>query len=447
MKFNPAVFKAYDIRGVAVKEVTSELAYGVGKALADILPNNGSVAVGRDMRVDSAELADELIRGLVEQGREVIDIGMVTTEMIYFAVGHLKLAGGAMVTASHNPGKDDGIKLCGFEAIPIGLDSGMREIKKALEQDDFKPAKAGGKVVKVNVVPDWTKHILSFVNAGRLKPFQVAIDSGNGMAGPAINALAAHLPFHITPLYFEPDGTFPNHPANPMEPENLRDLVERIKADKLDFGIAFDGDGDRAFLVDDLGRPVSGSTMTCLLVRHILDRYPKSAVVYDVRTSKIVPDTVIQLGGLPVRSKVGHPFVVGQMLEHKAPFGAEASGHFYFRDNWYADSAVAAVLMAAAVLSESGNKLSELVQPYQHYYSTNEINRPVEDFPDLVKRLEEHFKDGRVDYLDGLTMEFADWWFNARPSNTEHTLRLNVEADNQDLLDAKTFEVLNILRS
>lgn len=447
MKVDETVFKAYDIRGAAPAAVSPDLAEAVGRALSDWLPSDGPVAVGRDMRAESGELADRLIMGLATQGREVWDIGLVTSDMIYFATGHYGLSGGAMVTASHNPGQDDGIKLCGQQASPIGLETGLNDIKMMIMRDSYKPPSGGGRIIKKDVVADWISHVLSFVDVAVLKPYKIAVDAGNGMAGVIVPYLEPKVPFVVTPLFFDLDGNFPNHPANPMQPENLKDLSRVIKDQELDLGLAFDGDGDRAFLMDEKGNPISGSVMTCLLVRQVLKKYPGAAIVYDVRVSKIVPDTIKQLGGVPVRSKVGHPFVVEAMQKHDAEFGAEATGHFYLKNNFYADGALIAAVMAIEVLSESDLPVSKQVEGYKHYFSANEINRQVTDLPAVEQLLEQHFKDGKVDRLDGLTMDFGDWWFNLRGSNTEPTLRLNVEADSQKLLNQMTFELLNLLRS
>lgn len=445
MKFDESVFKAYDVRGAAPSAVSPDLAEAVGRALADWLPTDGAVAVGRDMRLESSELADRLILGLTMQGRDVLDIGLVTSDMIYFATGHYGLAGGAMVTASHNPGQDDGIKLCRDQAAPIGLQSGLEELKGAIACDRYTNSSQTGKLTPKDIKVDWIKHCLSFIDSHRLKAYKMAVDAGNGMAGVIIPELEPMVPLQITRMYFDLDGTFPNHPANPMQPENLKALSKMILAEGLDLGLAFDGDGDRAFLVDETGSAISGSVMTVLLIRHVLKKYPEATIVYDVRVSKIVPDTIKELGGVAVRAPVGHPNIVAAMQANGAVFGAEATGHFYFSDNFYADGALLAALMAIAVLSESDEPVSKQVATYKYYFSSDEINRTVEDLPALKEALEKHFGGGVVDHMDGLTIEFKDWWFNLRGSNTEPIARLNIEANSVEVLEQRTAELLSIV--
>lgn len=447
MKFDPKVFKAYDIRGISGKELTPELAHAVGRAFADALPEPGAVAVGHDMRLDSGELSTAFIQGVTDQGREVIHIGLISTDMLFFAVGHYKLAGGAVITASHNPGEYNGIKFCREEAKPFGASSGLDSVKQAVMEGDYKPKGAKGKVAKREVTGDWVKHALGFVNTSKIKPYRIAVDAGNGMAGVVIPRLEPHLPLKVTPMYFELDGSFPNHPANPQDPDNLRALIARIKQDKLDFGIAFDGDGDRAMFVDEHGQPVLGSTLAAILSRCILTKEPGSTILYNAVCSRIVPETIRSHGGTPIRTKVGGAFIKQDMRQYGAPFAAEHTGHFYFRDNYYSDAALIAALMVIEEMSRLGQSLSELCEPFRIHFSTTELNRRVEDIGVMNNLLVGHYHDGQVDLLDGLTISYPDWWFNMRASNTEPLIRLNVEADNPELLQAKTFELLNLLRS
>lgn len=440
------IFRDYDIRGQVPDELTTDIARRVGTALAAWLPEDGPVAVGRDMRNDSDALATALITGLTQAGREVWDIGLVTTDMLYFTVGYFDLAGGAMVTASHNPGQYNGIKLCRDRAQPIGADSGLRDIQ-ALTRDHPEPTSSGaaGNVVTKEVTQDWVEHVHSFVDVDHLRPLKVGIDAANGMAGATVPALFDGLPFTLTKLYFERDGSFPNHPPNPMDPDNLQQLARTIQEDDLDLGIAFDGDGDRTVVVDELGHPVSGSIMTAILAEHILRQRPGSAVVFDVRSSKVVADVVQKHEGQPVRSKVGHPFMMAEMAAHRAPFGGEASGHFYFQDNFYADSGAIAALLILEVISQSGLTLSELAAEYQQYYQSDERNYQVADKTAVIEQLSQQFSDGKQDRLDGLTVSYRDWWFNVRPSNTEPLLRLNVEATTQAALDEGCQRVESII--
>lgn len=442
-----SIFKAYDIRGKVGTELTVDVANGVGKALADWLLNDGAVAVGRDMRPDSAELADAVIAGLRAQGRDVINIGQVTSDMIYFAVGSLGLAGGAMVTASHNPGEYNGIKLCREEAKPIGLESGLAEVRDAVIAGNFKPAAATeGKLEDRDLTEDWITHTLSFIDTGKLKAMRIAVDAGNGMAGKIFPELEPYVPWEVEELYFELDGTFPNHEANPLKFETLTDLIARIKADKLDGGIAFDGDGDRAFLVDETGTVLTGGVMSAMLADYFLTLHPGSNIVYDARNSRSVPDVVRTKGGTPVITKVGHAYIKQVMRDKNAPFGGEASGHFYFRDNWYADSGLIAAVIGLYVAGLSGKKLSELREQYTRYAAIPETNFVVEDKDAALKKVADAFPDNTPDTLDGVTFDLGNGtWFNFRASNTEPVLRLNAEAKSQDELDNLVAKVTELI--
>jgi phosphomannomutase len=436
MNITESIFKAYDIRGLVGTELTTALAEGVGRALADFLPDAGPVAVGYDMRPDSAELAAAVRQGLVKQGRQVIDIGQVASDMIYFAVGHLHAAGGAMVTASHNPGAYNGIKLCGLEARPISIETGLAEIRDNIKTDNYKAVVTAGSEQKQDVMEDWITHALSFVDVKTLKPFHIAVDAGNGMGGLVVPHLTGKWPITVEPMYFELDGTFPNHPANPLVNENNRDLVKKIQDDKLDFGIAFDGDGDRAVLVDENGRIVAGNIMTALLAKYFLKKFPGSNIIYDARNSRLVVEVAEENGGKAVKARVGHSYIKADMRKYDAPFGGEFSGHYYFRDNWYADSGLLGALVAIQVVSDSGKKLSEVVDEYSSRYArSEEINFKVEDKAGKLEELAKLYADGEQDRFDGLTVNYPDWWFNVRGSNTEPLLRLNVEAKTPEQLD------------
>jgi phosphomannomutase len=447
MHFDESVFKAYDIRGIAGKQVTAELAHAVGRAFADWLPKAGPVAVGRDMRLDSKEIADALIEGLREQGRDVWDIGLVTSDMINFAVAHHGLAGGGMVTASHNPGQDDGIKLCREEAKPVGRETGLLDIKLALKRDHYKPSSHKGEISPTPINDEWIKHALAMVDPQKVKPFRIAVDAGNGMAGSIMPSVEEKLPIKVARLYYELDGNFPNHPANPADLANLQDLIKKVVAEKLDFGIAFDGDGDRALLVDETGSPVSGSAMLGILAQHTLQSHAGSSVVYSTLCSRVVPEMIERLGGRAIRTKVGNESIKWAMRENDAELGGEPSGHYYFKRNFYCDSGLIAALVAIEAISVSGKKLSELAAPFRKYFATEQINSRVEDIGRVVELLMKRYNDGEADVLDGLSIFYKDWWFNIRASNTEPLIRLNVEADNPKLLRDKTYELLNILRS
>lgn len=447
MKFVEDIFKAYDIRGLSPEELSPELSHAVGRALADTLPSAGKVVVGRDMRTDSEALQAALIEGLVQQGRDVIDIGLVTTDMVYFATGHLKAAGGAMVTASHNPGKYNGIKLCGRGVVPIGESTGLGDIKHAITKDDYKSVAKPGSEERLDVRSEWIKHALSFVDAGRLAPFHMAIDAGNGMAGIILDQLEAATPFTIHKMYVELDGTFPNHAANPTILSNLKDICAQVADQHLDLGIAFDGDGDRAVLIDDKARPVNPGILGALLIEYYLALKPKSTIVYDARASHIMPDTITKCGGKAVRSKVGHSNIKALMHEHKAILGVEQSAHYYFKDNFFADSGLIAALAACDIVSRSGQKLSEMVDRLSVYNNSGEINLPVGDTSGKIRELKMAYSDGEQDELDGLTVEYPTWWFNVRPSNTEPLLRLSVESKDSALLAEKVEELSKILKS
>ena len=446
MKFTESIFKAYDIRGLVGEELTPEVAEAVGRAFADFLPNEGSVCVGYDMRPDSQELAEAFKKGVMRQGRKVIDIGQVATDMIYFATGSMKAAGGAQITASHNPGKYNGIKFCGEEARAIGINSGLAEIRDAVSADRFKP-ESEGSLEKRDVMDGWVKHALGFVDAKGLKPWHIAVDAGNGMAGAVMPHLDGKWPVKTEPLYWELDGTFPNHVANPLIDENNRDLIDKIKAEKLDFGIAFDWDGDRAFLIDERGWTVAGHILSAMLAKHFLKLYPGSNIVYDARNSRLLVDVVNENGGHAIRSKVGHSYIKEAMREYDAPFGGEFSGHYYFRDNWYADSGLIGALVAIQVLNDSGKKLSELVDEYDSRYARSpEINFEVKDKAGKIEEIKKAYADGEQDTLDGVTVNYPDWWFNVRPSNTEPLLRLNLEAKSREMLDEQMAKLEKLLK-
>jgi phosphomannomutase len=441
------IFKAYDIRGRVGTELTVDVTNGVGKALADWLPNEGPVAVGRDMRPDSAELADAVIKGLQQQGRDVINIGEVTSDMIYFAVGSLGLAGGAMVTASHNPGEYNGIKLCREEAKPIGLESGLAEIRDKVIAGEYQSAAdTTGTVTDRDIVEDWVNHVLSFIDTKKLKEMNIVVDAGNGMAGKIFPELEPYVPWQVDELYFELDGTFPNHEANPLKFETLTDMINLIKANKLDGGVAFDGDGDRAFLVDETGTVLTGGVMSAMLADYFLDLNPGANIVYDARNSRSVPDVVQAKGGTPVITKVGHAYIKQVMREKNAPFGGEASGHFYFRDNWFADSGLIGAVIGLYVAGLSGKKLSQIREQYTRYAAIPEKNFVVEDKEAALSRVRAAFPDVDPETLDGITFDLGNGtWFNFRPSNTEPVLRLNAESTSQDQLDTLVAKITKLI--
>lgn len=445
------IFKAYDIRGLTPTELSPDIAYSIGRAFADFMPK-GKIAVGRDMRTDSKDLAHAFIAGLLKQGREVTDLGLITSDMIYFAVGKYSLAGGAMITASHNPGQYDGIKLTGKGVVPIGIDSGLLAIEKEAEEGHYKKTCLKGcankSVEKKDIVKEWVEHAQKI--AGNIsRPLKIGIDTGNGMAAIVMPQLKKIPNLTIHNIYLDIDGKFPNHSPNPLDPKNTVALQELVKEGGLDCGIAFDGDGDRAFFVDEKGNRINASVIGAILAKHLLLQHPHSTVLYSVIASHILPETIESLGGESVRTKVGHSFIKQKMREYKAIFAAEHSGHYYYQSNYNADSGLITALMVLAVLSSSNESLSSLAKPYQKFFNSQELNFSIskDSFETKLKALINHFSTGKIDKLDGLTITFDNWWFNVRPSNTEPYLRLNIEADSPDLLKQKVGEIKNILRS
>lgn len=444
------IFKAYDIRGKVGTELTPEVSKLVGMAFGQWLPAAGPVAVGRDMRPDSAELAAALIQGLREQGRDVWDIGEVTSDMIYFAVGHYKLAGGAMITASHNPGEYNGIKFCREEAKPVGEESGLFEVRDAVtilqSGTRFTTPGTNGALEAKDIVEDWIAHVLSFIKLDKLKPLKVAVDAGNGMSGKIFPELEPHVPFKVIELYFELDGTFPNHIANPLEPKNLIDVQQAVKDKHCDVGIAFDGDGDRAVLIDETGESITGTVMTALLAKYFLKQEPGATILYNAICGRAAQETIEKQGGKGVRTRVGHSFIKASMREHNAIFAGEHSGHYYFKENFMADSGLIAAVIALYIASQSKRPLSKLVAPFRNaYVQIPETNFEVADKQAMLDKIAETFSDGEADWLDGLTVNFQDSWFNVRPSNTEPLLRFNAEAKTQAELEQLVAKVTELI--
>jgi phosphomannomutase len=424
------VFKAYDIRGrTDTGELTPDLVRRIGAAFARLLSAR-EVAVGWDCRASSPALAQAMIEGITSSGAPVLALGEVPTDVVYYVSGSREVPG-VMITASHNPSNYNGIKLCRVGAAPVGEDTGLGEIERMVTEP-IPPGTRIGEVRSFDAKPGYVDHMLSIVDERAMKPLRVAVDGGNGMAGAVIDQVFARIPPELIGLYLEPDGTFPNHPADPLQPENLVDLVALVRSEQADLGVAFDGDADRAFFVDDLGEALSGSTTTALIARWFLARQPGATIVHNLITSRSVPELVIKLGGKPIRTRVGHSFIKQVMAETGAVFGGEHSGHYYFAANYRADSGMLAMLVLLQVLSESGRKLSELRQEVEPYSASGEINIRVDDQAGTVERVAEAFPEAKVDRLDGLTVSWSDRWFNIRPSNTEPLLRLNVEGPDRE---------------
>jgi phosphomannomutase len=442
------IFKAYDIRGKVGSELTPEVVETIGQAFAAWLPTEGAVAVGRDMRPDSLELAQALIKGLRAQGRDVWDIGEVTSDMIYFAVGNFKLAGGAVVTASHNPGEYNGIKFCAEGAKPVGQETGLFDVRDAAAQNDFAPASRPGSLVEKDIVEDWVTHALSFIDPTALKPLNIVVDAGNGMAGKIFPELEPYVPFEVHELYFELDGTFPNHIANPLEAKNLVDVQAAIKKFGCDAGVAFDGDGDRAVLLDETGTALTGTVMTALLAEYFLKLHPGETILHNAICGRAAVEAIEQSGGKSVRTRVGHSYIKGDMRTHNAIFAGEHSGHYYFKDNFMADSGLIAVVIGLYIFSKSGKKLSELVAPFRKaYVQIGETNFEVADKDAMLQKIAATFPNDETDWLDGLTVSFKNAWFNVRPSNTEPLLRLNAEARTPAELDQLVDKVTKLITS
>jgi phosphomannomutase len=437
------IFKAYDVRGVVPDELNDDVARRIGSAFAR-WTRAPRIAIGRDARLSSPSLAAALEEGANLQGADVVDLGLASTDLLYFASGSLELPA-VMITASHNPPQYNGLKFCLSGARPVGQDTGLADIR-ALAEAGVPPAASRGVVEERNLLDAYVEHVLSFVDASRIAPLTVVADTANGMGGLVVPAVFARLPVRLIHLFPELDGTFPNHPADPIQPENQRDLKASVLEHGAAIGLAFDGDADRVFLVDERAEGVSGSDVTALVAEAMLARYPGAKIVYNLICSWAVPEIVRENGGEPIRSRVGHSFIKQVMAETGAVFGGEHSGHYYFRENYRADSGLIAAVVVLEQLSAAGRPLSELLAPLRRYFDSGEINSRVEDQGAAVERIASAYASGRQDRVDGLTVEFDDWWFNVRPSNTEPLLRLNVEARTKDLLDEKTAEVLALIR-
>jgi phosphomannomutase len=439
-----AIVKAYDIRGIYPDQLDESVAHGVGRAFVE-LTGARRVIVGRDMRASSGPLSTAFISGAVTQGADVVDIGVASTDMLYFASGKLDVPG-AMFTASHNPASYNGIKLCRAGASPVGQDTGLAEIKSMVTAGEFPRPRRTGAIERRDVLDAYVEYVLTFVDTDALRPLTVVIDAANGMGGLTVPAVFERTPVKVVPLYFELDGTFPNHPADPIQPENLKDLQRAVTEHGADLGLAFDGDADRVFFLDEHARPVSGSLAGAIVARSIVSRHPGEMVLYSLTCSRVVPETIREAGGTPHRTRVGHSFMKAVMAETGAVCGVEHSGHYYFRDFWRADSGMLAALQVLEALSLHGGTFSELLAPLERYWNSGEINSEVVDKQAAAERIAAVFFDGRHDTTDGLTVEYDDWWFNVRPSNTEPLLRLNVEARDSETGKRRTKQLLELIR-
>jgi len=445
-----AIFKAYDIRGIYPDQIDEEGAWKIGSATAQFLramltgydrgqANMQSLCVGRDMRTSSPSIAKALIKGMNATGANVIDIGMIDTPQMYFAINHLGTCGGVQVTASHNPAKYNGFKMSGLQAKPVGADTGLKDIQHIAMAMPHTKGKGNGSVEKRDLTAEYRNHVLKFLKPTRAR-LKIAIDASNGMAGKMVPAVFADLPVKIIPINFEHDGTF-KHEPNPLVDENLAEVKEAVVENACQFGFCFDGDADRLMMVDEKGRTVTCDLMTALIAAYFLESNPKSTVVYDLRSSRVVAEEIIKHGGTPRRERVGHAYMKKALRDSHAVFGGELSGHFYYRDNFYADSGLITLVHILNIVAQAKKPISELIEPLRRYSASGEINFEVEDKQTRMEELARRYGDGQIDHLDGITISFKDWWFNCRPSNTEPFLRLNIEAKTPDLLGEKLGEI------
>ena len=449
---DPKAFKAYDVRGIYPDELDEQGAYAIGRAYVEQFEPK-RIAVGRDMRLSGPSMQAEVMRGAADAGAEVLDIGQIGTEMLYFAVGSLGLDGGITVTASHNPKEYTGMKIVRRGALSVGGDSGLLDVRdRALAfLADPQPPKGPAKTIEAfDIWPSYVDRVMSFVDVASLRPLKVVIDGANGMAGAMLPPLLERLPMiDVVRCYFEPDGSFPNHEPNPLLPENREFIVAKTLSEHADLGVAFDGDSDRCFFVDDTGEFVPGDFVTALFAETILAKEPGAKIIYDIRASWAVPDTIERDGGEALINRVGHAFIKERMRQVDAAFAGEVSGHYYFRDFTQADTGMVPFLVMLELISRKGKKLSTILEPFRStYFITGEINTPVADVALKLQELKERYTGtARISHLDGISVEFDDWHFNVRPSNTEPLLRLNLEARSEALMEAKRDEVLGIIRS
>jgi phosphomannomutase len=450
MRVNPEIFKAYDVRGLYPSELNEEIARLIGRGFAAYL-EVPRVAVSRDMRVSSPALASAFIEGVCDQGTDVIDYGMMSTDMLYFAVVRDALGGGAQITASHNPGQYNGVKLVKAGALPLSGDAGIGDIRDMIANDRLPPpAATRGSVTSRNVVGDYVNKVMSFIDPALIKPFTVVLDAGSGMAGLVAPKLFERLPCKVTTLCFEIDGTFPNHEANPLIEENRRDITAEVIRQKADIGIAWDGDADRCFFIDGGGEFISGDFVTALLAEAFLLKQPGATIIYDLRASHAVKDVAARYGGRALMNRVGHAFIKQRMRQEDAVFGGEVTGHYYFRDFYYCDNGVIPALLMLELMSKKNQSLHDLLRPFrERYFISGEINTKLasmQEVPHKLAAIEAHYKGAALARMDGLSVDYPDWHFNVRPSNTEPLLRLNLEAATPALMEQKRDEVLGLIR-
>lgn len=449
MTIDPSIFRDYDIRAIVPTQLDEEGISRIAKAITHLFKPK-TIQVGRDMRISSPKLHKAFVDTLLKLGVNVVNLDLVSTDMLYFAAGTYPEDMAITISASHNPPEYNGLKIVKKGAVAISGDSGIYEIRdlalsdKNLDRKPIKPAK----LKRRDVLNGWVKHLLTFIDTRKMKPFNVVVDTGNGMAGHFMPALEKHLPWKVTRLYYKLDGTFPNHIPSPIEPKNMQDTINTVKKIGADVGMAFDGDGDRVFLVDETGKIISGTIITAIIAENLLQKHPKETILYNAIVGRIVPEVVKKNGGKSIRVRVGHTLIKEAMRKHNGLFCGEHSGHYFFRENFFADSAIIAAFLVLELMSEKDKKLSELVAEYDKYPSSGEINFEVEDKQAAMKKIEGAYKNKAqsTDWLDGITVWFPEWWFNVRPSNTEPLLRLNIEADNRTILNEHTRNLVKTIR-
>jgi len=452
MRINPGIFRAYDIRGIWPEELDEKIAYRIARAFVCFLRENNKkkvldIAVGRDNRLSSPSLSQNFIEGIIDSGCNVIDIGLSTTPMLYFSVAHYGFDGGVEVSASHNPPEYNGFKLVREESRPISKITGIERIKKlVLANTSFLPNKKKGDVIKKNVLDDYSKFVFEGIQIKKIKPLRIVVDTANGVVGIVIPQIFKKLPVQLYHLFPELDGRFPNHLPNPLVEENLEDIKQTVRKKKADLGVAFDGDGDRIIFVDEKGEVVPPDLIGVLVAESILKRYPGQKIMYDIRSSNIVKEKIKEAGGVAIMSRVGHSFIKERMRKENIVFAQEFSGHYYFKDRYFAESPFFVLFKILERLSESKKKLSDIIKEYKKYYHSGEINFEVADKEKKIKELEKKFSKGKKTYLDGLRVDFKDWWFNVRPSNTEPLLRLVIEAKTKEILEKKKKEISALIK-
>ncbi len=435
MTINSKIFRAYDIRGRCPEEINPAVVFEIGRALADYLSVD-EIIVGRDARAFSKDLFESLSRAITQQGVGVIEIGETPSDVLCFCLGKFKKPG-VMITASHLPAGYNGLKLYDRELNPIGQGSGLEELQELAAQGRFKKAGQPGRIKQKDVLAEYFEYLFSLIDQSSIKGLKVAVDAGNGMTAKTAPLVFERLKVETIPLYFELDMSFPNHPANPRDPANMSELRAKVRQTRADIGIAFDGDGDRVGFVDEKGGLVDNSLIIALLSEHILAKHPGGKVVYSLTSGRIVPETILKAGGQPVKERVGRSFIKQRINREKAVLGGETSGHYFFRDFFGADSGMLAALLVLEILAKQARPFSEIIIPFKKYFAIEETNFPVQDQGEVIKKMAEFFKDGQISYLDGVTVEYPDWWFNLRPSNTEPVSRLNLEAESEELMREK----------